>query len=245
MSTVIRLKDVSFGDSSLPVVAPLVRDGLVGAWRFNKDNTNAFVDLSGNGHALVNASVADWGDNGVVVNPKTLNTGIYPDVSWSGCTLFAVAKVSHATYTNDNFILGSWRGADPGLLLMAWDIPLSNDIKIVPTYKSSPDGGGKKYTNQFVKTYADKRDYYFAAAITVSGSETNLYIPALSDQAVRTDALNGDWFKGTNQIIIGGAGSAMEVVEALIYNKALNADQIKKQYMLSRSALSAAAGIVL
>lgn len=54
MSAIIKAVGVKFNNPSLPILAPMITQGLEAAWRPN-NSSMGLIDLSGNGHILTKA----------------------------------------------------------------------------------------------------------------------------------------------------------------------------------------------
>ncbi|MHC1726488.1 MAG: hypothetical protein AB9866_10840 [Syntrophobacteraceae bacterium] len=78
MGTIIRLTDVEFSNSALPVISPLVTNGLIGAFRPGTGLVQSAVDLSGNGHVLTVKGNPSFTAQGVL---GSLANGLVTDIA--------------------------------------------------------------------------------------------------------------------------------------------------------------------
>ncbi|HHC7311915.1 TPA: hypothetical protein ACN30N_004847 [Vibrio campbellii] len=246
MATTIRLKDVNFDNPSLPLVTPLVRDGLQAAFRFHKDSSNNFVDLSGNGATLSGTGLATFSDNGVLLNDLQMAMDVNQSSEWNGVTLIALSKDIGDTSVIESFVLGNWSTAGA---LMTWirDAAYPDQTIFNLVTKTTTLDGLTNTKRTLRHTLPTGHGEYIFHAITISedsGKTTlSLYLPQYQDGAIASVTYDETWTDHTQAFAFGGSGNPVECCEGLVYNKALSPSQIKRQFELTQGWFKTVSGI--
>lgn len=262
MSTIIRIKGANFGNPSLPVLAPILRDGLVGAWRFATDSSS-LVDLSGNDRQLTLKGEVAYTSRGVIGD---IDNGFVTDIpETQSMTLISVFRVPlQVTNSNGGFIVGNYNTTLAGITRggVSLNVDKLEDVG-TPTVSDRikyVSEGMYKLTSTSVNTKVDvlsptqvNSDSQFIFAATVIDAVNNqvrLIIPALNitlTSAITDGTVNGRNLSpelleilsspvaGTGYGRSTGTRLQLEVSEVLIFNKALTNLKVLEQYYLTQS----------
>nr|WP_315041293.1 hypothetical protein [uncultured Moraxella sp.] len=266
MSAIIKAIGVTFNDPTLPVLAPLITQGLVGAWRPNNSSLG-LIDLSGNGHILTQVGNPTLTDNSIVVDK---NNGFATDVKE---TIDLTMIVVHRAVKSDNDNL-PWESFTVGCFYdnrgtSIWQSLSTEENKVyinAQTYgKKIADGTmhNRIFYSRKITVPPQKTDYIMTAFVVkasdnimttyqpqLQATPTNTYdatpegyrldLRHLSDPATNLP----NYFKfGLANVEFGNGKS--EIAEVLIYNRALNQDEIMRQYKYSQAFLQKHRSIVI
>lgn len=268
MTTILRIKGAYFNDPSLPVVAPFVRAGLVGAFRPYSSDAN-MVDLSGAGATLSKigsptySSVGMIGDgtNGFITN---ITEGLSSTIMVVARVLLGDVAAYTSTFFAGNYVLAGgqtyghslFSSGDPGSVSgqrtsLRGQTAYQNTITSVNDnlYMSShlvadntPIGAGTNNTTAWT---------FMAVTVDSIANKVTHYIPALSPKTeYNITSMSGSLASrartappGRPMFIVaeGSAfgGTRAEIAEVLFYNRALSETEILQQYAVTQAFMSA------
>lgn len=268
MSVIIKAKNITFSNADLPVLSPMISNGLVASFR----PTNAglgLIDLSGNGHQLTtqgapqltaNSAIVDK-NNGFVINARET----------TDLTLIVVSRaVKNPQASGEDQWLGMVVGTyynDRGSSIFTGYNSTKNEVDTLgQSYaKKTTDGTVSSKTvwlgSQSATT--NQTDFKFTALVVkATDNKVLTYAPAKqstpmfiydgSTDGYRVDLRNlsdpttdqPNYFKlGIANVPFGDGKS--EIAEVLIYNRALTQDEIMRQYKYSQAFLQKHRNIVI
>ena len=255
MATILRLKNTQFKNNDLPVTAPMIRDGLVGAWRF-ANSEKSYIDLSGNGRQLspVNGGPIDITSEGIVTD---LEQGLVTDLTETpAITLCAVYKIDTSMGTSGAMILGNYysgAGEHGG-------VSLYSNVSIDQFGAASQSHWYNISTSQnanssYTTIYRPVGEYIFICqTINTETNTQKTFVPRFNESRVverdPTEGIYGDRNPSAGNIHIGCAYppsvwgtnntpySQATVSEALVFDRALTDEEAYQQYHLSRSFMA-------
>ncbi len=109
MSVIIKATGVTFSNTNLPILSPMITDGLVGAFRPNSSPLG-LLDLSGNGKTLTKQGNPTLTPNSIIVDK---NNGFITDMPETmDVTLIAVHRAIKGNGENpwEGFVVGCFYG---------------------------------------------------------------------------------------------------------------------------------------
>lgn len=275
MTTIIRATGVTFNNPDLPVVTPIITNGLVGAFR-PSNKIGGLVDVSGNGHKMTMAgapeltSISAKGDK---------NNGFITDIPDSkDITLMCVSRSikNPSTGRFSGFVLSNYSGGND---LMRgggiWYHDQSAGSVVTPILKAN------SYTKKisdgtYVNATATPKTY--TAGELIDGNETawnftamtlntvtnkqHAYMPATSLAPVATydhtaagfnlaqrkltlDNGQPNFFRVINILDSGNWTGTVEVAEVMVFDRALSDSEIMQQYLYSKQYMAANRGITI
>lgn len=266
-ATIFRLPG-TFNNPALPIVAPLMRSGLVAAWRLYAGEASMH-DLSGNGHTLKTIGSPEWTDKGVLCSQ---NHHFVTDVAdMLDCTIILTARpiLNADGSESDGPGAGTWRrvnGEPYGVGIWNNGTATIQNINMRTTGPGS-SGEIEETTNTFggnrSKPSSGVMEYAFAAASFDSVNNTSTgRAPRYGESLYATQDWNtqSPFFTlserpltlpdGTPNVFVIGAApgvsnveSQVEVCEVLIYQGALTKEQVEAQYAYSRKFYQEVFGI--
>lgn len=266
-STIFRLP-TSFENSSLPIVAPLVRSGLVAAWRLYSGESSLY-DLSGNGHRLTAVGSPEWTENGVTVGqndyfvsdvPDSLNRTIIvvsrPVLLEDGSASDSPAVGNRATINGESYGLGIWHNGTTSVqnLNMITTGPDSNDDLVGNTNtfggsRPRPAGAGPMELAFAAVSYdasnnrtIGRAPRYNVAATSIDWDSASPY-PQLGERPLTLPDGEPNWLRIGNEPGNGSLNAQSVVCEVLIYDGVLSEAQILEQYDYSKAFYSDVFGV--
>lgn len=269
MTTIIRAAGVTFNNPDLPVVTPIITNGLVGAFR-PSNKIGGLVDVSGNGHKMTTVgapeltSISAKGDK---------NNGFITDIPDSkDITLMCVSRSikNPSTGRFSGFVLSNYSGGNDltrggGI----WYHDVSNDISVTPilkanshtkdlsdnSFKNATVIGKNFVTNDLVN--GNKTAWnFFAMTLNSTSNLQKAYMPktqlapvdtfdhtakgfSLSERKLTLDNGKPNFFRVIN---IGDSGNwtgTVEVAEVMVFDRALSDSEIMQQYLYSKKNMAA------
>lgn len=260
MSVIIKATGVTFSNTNLPILSPMITDGLVGAFRPNSSPLG-LLDLSGNGKTLTKQGNPTLTSNSIIVNK---DNGFITDIPETmDVTLIAVHRAIKGNGENpwDGFVVGCFYGNRGTSIWNAYYAPASKITINAQCY-------GKKITNgeflnrqwHFWDRATDDNtthtDFIFSAfVVKATDNKMFVYLPKEQSTPVRAyDAVSDGYRLDARHLSdpatglpnlyklglanVGFGNGKSEIVEVLIYNRALNQDEIIRQYLHSKEFMS-------
>ncbi|MBA8302486.1 hypothetical protein HVX57_18765 [Klebsiella michiganensis] len=257
MTTIIRNKDVVIENPQLkPIYTPFVAEpGLMAGWRFG----NGMVDLSGNGNTLTAIGVPTVDSFFISGDKDNGYKSSVPDGYQR--TLVAIWR-NHSTTDAYAYPVGNLAQSSSsqgiGLGLKSNSSSSSNLSRI------SGNAGGNTTTSSLLAiadgptdTYANRLNFRWAAfTIDGAGNAANLFVPAMNTALIPATLASGANL-GTREITEGGVssmyrliayrnpaipaslpGSAIDVAEVLIFDRALDLAALQRTYQRSKQYMS-------
>lgn len=269
MSAIIKAVGVKFNDNSLPILSPMITNGLVGAFR-PTNQTMGLIDLSGNGHTLMQVGNPDLTENSVIVNDTN---GFSTDIrETTDLTFFIVHRTLKDTAAQN--ISLAWRGFPVGCFYdnrgssIFYDYVDGHVLILAQSFDKKVATGEMKNRLWSIKQYqvstSDTVTPWTVSAFVVKASDNSMfgYQPQLQSTPVKTydatqdghrldlrnlaDPVTGlpNYIKlGISNVFYGSAKS--EIAEVLIYNRALTQDEIMRQYKFSQDFMQKHRGIAI
>lgn len=261
MTTVIRATGSVFNNQSLPIIAPLVTDGLVGAFRAGGFG---LVDVSGNSRALTvvgSPTATEYGLRGNGTNG--LMTDIGEPKTLTLMTISRVRKVDGVF--KRAFVAGNYIVSNPIVGSSFFYAANSSYIQLKGSFTAvNTDSSAVRSSLEFSNgsLLADITPFIFTAVvIDAAGNTLTSYTPAISQTAkevVSLTTLNRSLANRPltvngkpNYIQIASTPSSdlwdgdVEVAEVLIFDKALTQAQIMQQYKYSKAYMQDSKNITL
>ena len=268
MSVIIKAKNITFSNADLPVLSPMISNGLVASFR----PTNAslgLIDLSGNGNQLTTQGAPQLTANSTIVDK---NNGFVTNVRETmDLTLIVVSRaIKNPQASGENQWLGMVAGTyynDRGSSIFTGYNSTKNEVDTLgQSYaKKMADGTVSSKTvwlgSQSATT--NQTDFKFTALVVKATDNKILtYNPAKqtaplfaydgSADGSRLDMRNladpttnqSNYFKIGIANVPFGDGKA-EIAEVLIYNRALTQDEIMRQYKFSQDFMQKHRGITI
>lgn len=258
-ATIFRLPG-TFNNPALPIVAPLIRSGLVAAWRLYAGGSSMH-DLSGNGHSLKIVGTPSWTANGVICNQYNhFVTDVYDMSAMTICVVMRPILDADGSGSSTPGA-GTWRqenGVNRGLGI--WNNGTST-VQNLNVRTTGPDASGsdRLITNTFggnrpLPVDGAAMDYAFAAAsFNPIANTTQARAPRYSNGNV----IDIDWDSTSPNLIladrrltlddgdpapvvigaapgVSGVDGEVEICEVLIYQGALSTEQVLSQYEYSK-----------
>lgn len=267
MTTLIKASGVKFNNPNLPNVSPMVTDGLIAAWRPNS-STMGLLDLSGNGHTLTQVGNPILKSGSIIVDK---NNGFITDVAEPfNHTILVVHKAIKNTTSNDpwtGFVIGC-HYPDRGNSIWNSYYP-DNDSVIINEQCYAKDIVNNNMNNRqwFTKEFKNASGFtetpFIMTAHVVDAVNNTMYkyspgsIEDMSSYSSLTDNCRFDnrylsdpvtgkpnmYALGYSYVGFGDGKS--EILEVLIYDKALKQEQIMQQYLLSQDFLKKNRSIII
>lgn len=253
MATIIRLKNVQFSNSALPVVTPFVRNGLVGAWRF-ANGSESLIDLSGNGRQLTEKGSISYSEFGVLGDK---DNGFVTDINESSdVTLMAVWRPTSTEDGAKGFAVGNFfndTSPDRGLSLWYGRDNANDSIsaKAQCHYYNTDTGLLGNEVLESKMTPIDQSFTFSALTVNTNENSQSLYVPKNNAKLVRSEPaksyiqreISTSPFEICSTQDSWGSSGDIEVAEVIIYNKALSEAEVLEQYELSKQFHKAVRGI--
>jgi len=262
MGTQIVLRDLHTNNKSLAMVGNIVRVGLRGAWRFGGGYESA-VDISGNETQLIEKGKVSFTNEGVIGDlDNGFKTNLAPSVSR---TFIAVVRVpaSVSDLANHNaMVIGNFTDASESAGGCIWydGTPVTINSQTHYSDPSRPEYNYNASSNRSI-AYQSDANYKWLFVASVVDADTGLhylYCPTLKnyaegveyseypglDLANRTMSPHNYELISTPDTTWGRAyDSVIELSEALIYDRGLTLDEVKKQYEYSKEYHAKVKGI--
>lgn len=261
MTTVIRATGSVFNNQSLPIIAPLVTDGLVGAFRAGGFG---LVDVSGNSRALTvvgSPTATEYGLRGNGSNG--LATDIGEPTTMTIMTISRVRKVGGAY--KRVFVAGNYIASNPVAGSSVFYAPEAQGYSLrgnTRTKNLSGDTLNNTLTYKIFGDVGDTSEFIFTAMVLDAAANTvTTYLPKFSQNYVQFVDFNPSSLSLTqrplvingkpNYIQIASTPSSdvwdgdVEVAEVLIFDKALTKSQIMQQYKYSKAYMQDSKNITL
>ena len=266
MSAIIKAVGVKFNDNSLPILSPMITNGLVGAFR-PTNKTMGLIDLSGNGHTLMQVGNPELTENSVIVNNTN---GFSTDIrETTDLTFFIVHRTLKDT-TAQTIDL-AWRGFPVGCFYGNRGSSIFVDYAdgfsqiLAQTYAKKVSDGIMQNRLLDIRRHPvsiQTKTPWTVSAFVIKASVNTMfgYQPQLQSAPVKnydatadgdrldlrnlSDPATGlpNYIKlGIANVIFGSAKS--EIAEVLIYNRALTQDEVMRQYQYSKDFMQKHRGI--
>lgn len=262
MSAIIKAVGVKFNDPALPILSPMITQGLVGAWRPN-NSSMGLIDLSGNGNILTQQGNPELKEGSIVVNNTNgFATNIRETLD---LTLFVV----HRSIKSQS---GSFRGFSVGSFY---------EGRGVSIWHETLDGKLNTNAQSFLKKISDGMMQNLSwiensqnipqsvgeievsvLSLKASDNKWQLYNPMKQSTPVNSyDASVDNWrfdLRNLSDPVTGvpnyyklGVSNIpfedgkTEIFEVLIYNRALTQEEIMRQYQYSKDFMQKHRGITI
>ena len=267
MSAIIKAVGVKFNNPSLPILAPMITQGLEAAWRPN-NSSMGLIDLSGNGHTLTKAGNPELTETTILVNNTN---GFVTDVRETLDLTYFVVHRAHKDASESN-VARSWEGFPVGCF---YD---NRGTSIFCDYYNgqaqiNAQCFGKKTNGAEMQSrlwwlrrspIQGNTTNWTVSAFVVKASDNQMfgYQPQLQSTPVQTYDATPDGYRldlrhlsdpvtrqpnyiklGIANVFFGSAKS--EIAEVLIYNRALSQDEIMRQYQYSKEFMLKHRNIVI
>lgn len=268
MSVIIKAKNVVFDNPNLPVLTPMISNGLVASFR----PTNAslgLIDLSGNGNQLATQGAPQLTANSAIVDK---NNGFVTNVrETTDLTLIVVSRaIKNPQASGENQWLSMVAGTyynDRGSSIFTGYNSTKNEVDTLgQSYAKKMTGGTVSSKTVWLGSQSaatNQTDFKFTALVVKATDNKILtYNPAKqtaplfiydgSTDGSRLDMRNlsdpttnqPNYFKlGIANVPFGDGKN--EIAEVLIYNRALTQDEIMRQYKFSRDFMQKHRGIAI
>lgn len=237
MATVIRASGVQFKNANLPSLSPVVSDGLVAMFR-PSSAPNGLIDLHNKDNQLTIVGNPELLEVGVKTN---LNNYLQTDVSeTSNLTLIAVAKKSGK---NSAFVVGNFSGQTGSGGSSIW---LNDDGNEGHTVRAQSTSYATTQNNRVfsnIGQYVDDQYMFVALVVDAENNTMQAYNPTLLNNHLNYSNAEINGLKNRrldNKIRIGSAAGGVRwlgeaiIAEVIIYDRALNKDDIMTQYIYSK-----------
>ncbi len=262
MATVIRLRGVNFNNPNLPVVATLVRRGLVAGWRPAGGPTN-LIDLSGNGRTLAQVGAPEFTAQGVRGGEAGGYWANVPETpSMTRWCAFRAHPEPMTNFTSWSFVLGGyvagvsgsqiWLGRSHSATGTGVNAPRLN---IFTTGESPPLESALPPYGSIAHTGSSPTPWFvFGMSIDAMAETVTTFSPGVeggfrvwSPPAGRSIAARP--LAPTLRLLSpspgGRAEHPVELAEALAWDVALTQEEMLRQYDLTRQFMADTRGIII
>lgn len=246
MTTVIKAANFNFSNNNLPILQPIVTDGLVAMFRPN-DSINGLADLSLNNHTLTKV-----GNPTLTTVSASGNSNNYYQTSipeTQSLTIMAVVKI--VNNPNNGIIFGNYETNAGTSIWYSYNGTAKDSLALqVQLHNKKLDGTFKNNQLHFEIFYPPFNYPWRFVAITIDAKTgiATAYNPL--NQKVNTLAADfanrqiGKNFRIFNAQSNTHPGTS-ELAEVLVFNKALSRQQIMQQYEYSKEFMAKHRGIVI
>ncbi|HGS4526694.1 TPA: hypothetical protein ACMDNX_002013 [Vibrio cholerae] len=245
MATVIRLKGVNFNNPSLPVIAPLVRTGLRAAWR-PANGMDSLVDLSGNGKSLTVLGNPSFTQNGV---KGDRSNGLLTDlIETTSYTYIAVGRIPDGieASSQQSMLVNNFKDDDADVRGgSVW--LMTGNIRYTSSYYKSGEGVNNQANSILGTAQGIGNDWQFIVVQIDATTQTQrVYTPTIKGNMTPDERQGWDFAARTiyaDQPLAlvavpydrWSSASQSELGEVLVYDRALSAEEIQRQYELSKT----------
>lgn len=295
MSSIVKLKNVSFSNRNLQQLSLFYSDGLIGAWRFKNSEASLVPVAASRAIAAVPQGTLSFTANGVITDTRNnIVTDVSEEASMTFLAVYRVYSAADDTILTGNLsisVLGNYCQASS--IVSQWpDEPNAANLGTVgcgmwgtvyrsqasasdpwlfngtismatntPAKRASDDASAATSVNVNITashalTSQSLSTYRFAALVINGENEvfTN-YLPKTGHTYQRAVSAAGQSFYnryrmaratmhigGFNDLTWGGRGGTytipkLEIVEVVMYSKALSLSEVDYQYSLSKKYL--------
>lgn len=262
MGTSIILNDVVFSNKNLPLIANLLQDGLVAAFRPTL-NDNSMIDLSGNGVKVTKIGNPEFYEGFMRGHSQNGYRIEVPETT--SCTLIVVARGGNSLIRNSGVCLplsSRWDTTDNqrGCSVMIMPTGANTYFYVnnqaflksntAPTTMISKLGGSITRLHDITGASDAAKSEWIFIAVTFDAVSNRItqyapvkdfeYATINSDSTVSgrriTNLANGQMnrFEICSAAGYTAANGECDVAEALVYNKVLTKEQILEQYALTK-----------
>lgn len=263
MTTIIKAMGVNFNNPNLPIVAPMITDGLIAGFRPN-NTQRGLIDLSGNGHMLTKKGSPELTAFGIKGNAAN---GFVSDVPESrSMTIFVTSRIFKSDSGNyHGFALSTYKDTGVttnrgiGVFYYNDDTKVTTNSNIVAKKLTANEQVNKvAAVRSDLLTVSSPATPFKMIAIVIDADKNHFITYDPASQSAPTadydsiydgfilagrllsDPLTGkpNMFEIASYTISGEWDSYSEVAEVLFYDKALTQAQIVQQYQYSKDFMS-------
>lgn len=268
MSVIIKAKNVVFSNPNLPIITPMISDGLQAAFRPN-NTTLGLSDFSGHGATLTPQGNPQITDKSVIVDRiNGFVSNVRETIDLTMIVVHRAIKTSTATAGNQwqGMVAGTYY-ADRGISVFSNINTGKNEIDTLgAAYAKKTSDGSMQLKNVWLGSQSattDKTEYQFSAFVLKASDNkvltynplkqsTPLFIYDGSADGSRLDLRNlsdpanttPNYFKlGIANVPFGDGKS--EIAEVLIYDRALTQEEVMRQYQYSKDFMAKHRNIII
>lgn len=267
MSVIIKAKNVVFNNPNLPIITPMISEGLQAAFRPN-NTTLGLSDFSGHGATLTPQGNPQLTDTSIIVDRAN---GFVSNVrETTDLTMIVVHRaIKTPTATAENQWLGMVAGTyynDRGISVFNNINTGKNEVDTLgATYAKKTSDVSMQLKNVWLGSQTANiiQNYQFTAfVLKASDNKVLTYAPFKQSTSLYTydgsadgsrldlrylsDPANGipNYFKlGIANVPFGDGKS--EIAEVLLYNRALTQEEVMRQYQYSKDFMQKHRGITI